>query len=115
MSNHNPAPQNAQPNQGENWELVGLERTLETIENYATPTGHKVTVHTINHEMCSHVHIVVSDATGFVNASNAYFDGLNHNNVCSEFADCYLQSSELQGICHYFDELCLEFGDAPAA
>lgn len=115
MSNHNPAPQNAQPAQGENWELVKHDLTLESIENYVAPTGHKVTVTMINHETCSHVHIVVSDATGFVNASNACFGGLNHDTVCSKFVDSYLQSSELKGICHYFDELCLEFGNTPAA
>lgn len=115
MSNHTPAPQNAQPAQGENWELVELKSTFETISRYATPTGHNVTVHTINHEASSHVHIVVSDATGFYNASNAYFDGVNHDIVSSNFADNYLQSSELKRICKCFDEICLEFGDIPAA
>ena len=115
MSNHIPAPQNAQPAKGETWELMEHDRTLESIENYVTPTGHKVTVTIVNHEICSHAHIIVSDATGFCNASNAYFEGLNHDHVCSEFVDTYLQSSELKGICQYFDEICLEFGKTPAA
>lgn len=115
MSNYISAPQNAQPEQGENWEPIETGCTYETYRSYVTPTGHNVCVTIVNHETCSHVHIVVSDETGFVNATKAYFEGLNHDLVCSEFADHYLQGSELKGICHYFDDICLEFGDMPAA
>ena len=79
------------------------------------PTGHNVTVTIVNHEACSHVHIVVSDKTGFYNATNAHFDGYDHDDVSLEFADNYLYSYELKSICANFDDLCLEFGDIPAA
>ena len=80
-----------------------------------SPTGHNVTVTIVNHETCSHVHIVVSDDTGFYNASNAHFDGRDHDEVSFDFVENYLHSYELKSICEDFDEICLEFGDMPAA
>jgi hypothetical protein len=115
MSNYIPAPQNAQPSQGQNWEPIETGCTYETYRSYVTPTGHNVCVTIVNHETCSHVHIVVSDETGFYNASNAHFDGYDHDEVSLEFADNYLYSYELQSICANFDNLCLEFGNMPAA
>ena len=98
-----------QPAQNTSWELMKRDQTLETTSTYETPTGHCVSVQMIHYEMCSHLHIRVTDATAFVPACNAHFDGFNHEIVAARFVDNYLCSSDLEGICKYFDELCIEF------
>ena len=95
--------------QNTSWELMKRDQTLETTSTYETPTGHCVSVQMIHYEMCSHLHIRVTDATAFVPACNAYFDGFNHEIVAARFVDNYLCSSDLEGICKYFDELRIEF------
>ena len=98
-----------QPAQTSSWELMERSHTWETIDTYETPTGHCVSVQMVHHEMCSHVHIQVTDENAFVNACNVHFDGFNHENVSDCFVENYLQGSDLQGICKYFDEMCIEF------
>lgn len=98
-----------QPTQTTPWELMERSHTWETIDTYETLTGHYVSVQMVHHEMCSHVHIQVTDETAFVNACNVHFDGFNHETVASDFVENYLCGSDLEGICKYFDELCIEF------
>ena len=98
-----------QPARTTPWELIERSHTWETIDTYETPTGHCVSVQMVHHEMCTHVHIQVTDKNAFVNACNVHFDGFNHENVSDCFVENYLQGSDLQGICKYFDEMCIEF------
>ena len=109
----NPAAQDVQPLQRQDWTLT--HRDHEEIDTYGAPTGHCVTVHIIHHRECSHAHIVVSDETAVAVACNVHFDGFNHEDVCNEFVEDYLQNSDLECICKYFDALCIELGEEHVA
>lgn len=95
-----------QSTQCQKWELSPLDH--KTIDTYKTPYGYSVTVTTVNHRTCSHVHIAVSDESAFVEACHAHFDGFSHRTACASFVDDYLKSSELEFICKCFDALCVE-------
>lgn len=95
-----------QPTQFQEWELTPHDH--ETIDTYKTSSGYSVTVTTVNHRNCSHVHIVVSDESAFVDACCGHFDGFSHRTACASFVDDYLKSSELEFICKCFDALCVE-------
>ena len=92
--------------QSARWELTPHDH--KTVDTYMTSYGYSVTVTTVNHRTCSHVHIVVSDETAFVEACHAHFDGFSHRTACTSFVDDYLKSSELEFICKCFDALCVE-------
>ena len=95
-----------QSTQCQKWELSPHDH--KTVDTYKTSFGYSVTVTKVNHRTCSHVHIVVSDETAFVNACGAHFDGFSHRTACNAFVDDYLKSSELEFICKCFDALCVE-------
>lgn len=110
VTNVNPsaisASVDAQPSQFREWELTPHDHKI--VDTYKTPYGYSVTVTTVNHRTCSHVHIVVSDESAFVDACRVHFDGFSHRTACTAFVDDYLKSSELEFICKCFDALCVE-------
>lgn len=110
MTNHTTTA-GVQPAETCAWEVLELGSTYETVDSYETSTGHYVTVRSTHYETCSHVHIQVSNDSGYYNACNVHFSGFNHENTSACFVKTYLQGSDLQGICKYFDELYIEYED----
>ena len=108
MSNHNPAPQNAQPAQARSWELIPL--SAKSTRTFGTPTGHKVIVLIVEDTDSSHVSVHVTNETAFVNMGFASFVGDNHRQECEDYLSQHLSSPALEHVCTHFDALCNSLG-----
>jgi hypothetical protein len=113
MSNHTPAPLNAQPAQGENWELTPL--VAKTTRTFGTSTGHKLIVHTVEGSDYSHVSVHVTDETAFINMGFSSFVGDNHRQDYEDYLSRLISSHGLEYVCTHFDALCTPFGDEDIA
>lgn len=103
MSNYIPAPQNAQPVQGQNWELTPL--STESTRIFGTPTGHKVVVETMEGNDYSNLSVYVTNDTAYVVMGYGYFTGSNHRQDCEDYLGQHLPGPEIEFTCTHFDAL----------
>lgn len=113
--NTTPASQSPEIEIGQPWELAPIGERYVQCTTYQAPSEHYIDIQIEDFQEYSNVHIRVHDERAFVDACLAHIHGFNHETQAQYFADNYLQSSDLQCVCKYFEEMCIPFADEDEA